>query len=510
MVQRQKNDRRAEFGDFQTPLPLAKHICSLLLRQGFQPASIIEPTCGRGSFLLAALDSFPHAQKLLGVDINPDHIRFLQSVLKDRPDGVKLHLAVDSFFQRDWTAEIKRLPEPILLLGNPPWVTNAALGSLGSGNLPQKSNFKNLNGLDALTGKSNFDISEWMLLEMLKWLQGREAVLAMLCKTGVARKILQEAWRQKLALQKTEIRLIDASAAFQAAVDACLLICHFHPGLHSHHAEWFSRIEDSAPVRSLGLHHGRLIADLPRFQRWKHLAGRSEIQWRSGIKHDCAKIMELLKEGVRYRNQFHDLWDLEDDCIYPLFKSSDLAHRRIEYPRKWLLVPQRSIGENTQGLSETAPRTWNYLQTYQEHFSRRTSSIYKHRPPFSIFGVGDYSFAPAKVAISALHKKLDFVPLGMFGDKPIVLDDTCYFLPCASLDRAESLAEMLNSPAAKEFLSALIFWDAKRPITIDILRQLSLNALARELGAEPWESGFPENCTLSSTTNSQQMKLFSP
>jgi hypothetical protein len=509
MAQRQKNDRRAEYGDFQTPLPLAKQICAMLLNQGFRPASIIEPTCGRGSFLMAALESFPHAQELLGVDINPQYIQFLQTAIKDQPNSDKIHLAVDSFFQRDWAAEIERMPDPLLLIGNPPWVTNAALGSLGSGNLPRKSNFKKLNGLDALTGKSNFDISEWMLLEMLKWLQGREATLAMLCKTGVARKILQEAWKNKLSLRKAEIRLIDASTAFQAAVDACLLVCHFRPDSYSHHAEWFSRIEDSAPVRSLGLYHGRLIADLPRFQRWKHLAGRSEIQWRSGIKHDCAKVMELIQEGARYRNRLHDLWDLEDDCIYPLLKSSDLAHRRIECPRKWLLVPQRSIGENTHVLSETVPRTWKYLQTYQEHFSRRTSSIYKNRPPFSIFGVGDYSFAPAKVAISALHKKLDFVPLGTFADKPMVLDDTCYFLPCPSLAHAESLAEMLNSTAAKEFLSALIFWDAKRPITIDILRQLSLDALARELGINPLMPDFLGSDAFSGPTGSQQMKLFS-
>ena len=46
----------------------------------------------------------------------------------------------------------------ILILGNPPWVTNSELSSLNSNNLPKKTNFKELNGLDAITGKGNFDI----------------------------------------------------------------------------------------------------------------------------------------------------------------------------------------------------------------------------------------------------------------------------------------------------------------------------------------------------------------
>jgi hypothetical protein len=44
---------------------------------------------------------------------------------------------------------------------------------------------------------------------------------------------------------------------------------------------------------------------------------------------------------------------------------------------------------------------------------------------------------------------------------------------------------MLNSAPASEFFSAFVFWDAKRPITVDLLRKLSLTALARELGVDP-------------------------
>ena len=45
-----------------------------------------------------------------------------------------------------------------------------------------------------MTGKSNFDISEWMLIRLLEALQGRRATIAMLCKTATARKVLRHAW----------------------------------------------------------------------------------------------------------------------------------------------------------------------------------------------------------------------------------------------------------------------------------------------------------------------------
>ena len=114
----------------------------------------------------------------------------------------------------------------------------------------------------------------------------------------------------------------------------------------------------------------------------------------------------------------------------------------------------------------------------------RKSSIYKNRPPFSIFGVGSYSFAPWKVAISGLYKRLDFVQVPPFQDRAVVLDDTCYFFPCRSEQECKLLHELVTSGPAREFLSAFVFWDAKRPITAQLLNLLDLWALARVLGKD--------------------------
>ena len=177
---------KLEFGDFQTPCDLAAEICSFLRARGVQPQTIIEPTCGKGSFIIAALHTFDSVRQIIGLDINQDYLRELSgNVTSARID---VRLLNQNIFDVDWDVTFADVPQPVLVIGNPPWVTNAQLGAFNSVNIPRKSNFRADKGLDALTGKSNFDISEWMLLRICDWVQNKHAVVAMLCKTTVARK----------------------------------------------------------------------------------------------------------------------------------------------------------------------------------------------------------------------------------------------------------------------------------------------------------------------------------
>jgi hypothetical protein len=172
--------------------------------------------------------------------------------------------------------------------------------------------------------------------------------------------------------------------------------------------------------------------------------------------------------------------DLEADRVFPWLKSSDLAARLP--PRRAIVIPQRTLTEDPAVLRLQAPKTWKYLLDHAHLLDKRRSSIYRNRPRFSIFGVGTYSFAPWKVAIAGLYKKLDFVPVSPWNARPVLLDDTCYFFPCWSAEECRLLHDLLTSPPALEFLSALIFWDAKRPVTAQLLNLLDLVALARFVG----------------------------
>jgi hypothetical protein len=482
MQQATRTSRAAEFGDFQTPANLAKHTCRLLAGQGLNPGSIVEPTCGVGNFLFAALDAFPLARQMLALEINPDYVSKLKSRLSERPDASKVSLICDSFFAVDWPALLRDLPEPVLVVGNPPWVTNAHLGRLGSGNLPEKANFQNHRGMDALTGKSNFDVSEWMLIKLIEGLHGRDATVAMLCKNAVARKVLLHAWRAGLSVAQAAIYRIDAAQHFDAAVEACLLLLRLQPGQTCCEASIYNNLDFTRPDTTIGFRDGMLLSNVEAFTRWHRLLTNSGPQWRSGIKHDCSAIMELYRQGRHFRNGLGEVVDLEDTYLFPMLKSSDVAAGASTAPRRYMLVPQRSVGADTAPIQHLAPRTWRYLQAHAERLARRGSSIYRNRPPFSVFGIGEYSFAPWKIAISGLYKSLTFAVTGAHEGKPVVLDDTCYFLPCDTEKDARHLQTLLHSEPAQHFLKAFIFWDAKRPVTVEVLRRLDLTQLACLLG----------------------------
>lgn len=64
-----------------------------------------------------------------------------------------------------------------------------------------------------------------------------------------------------------------------------------------------------------------------------------------------------------------------------------------------------------------------------------------------------------------------------------MVDDTCYFLPCETEGDAQRLADLLNSDSSRGFFRAFAFWDAKRPITAQLLACLDLARLAEDAGA---------------------------
>jgi hypothetical protein len=466
-----------QFGDFQTPPSLAAEVCRALRRRAIRPRSIVEPTCGTGQFLEQALAAFPDTQQLLGWDICQEHLDVARRRMADLACGRRLVLQTADFFAMDWQAILNPLPEPILVVGNPPWMNSARMTRLGGANRPLRSNDVGLTGLDAVTGKSNFDVAQWMLARLVEGLDGRRATLAVLCKLSTARKVLLRAWQGRVQLGAAAIRRIDCRTHFQAAVDACLLVCRFCPGRRARSCDDFASLDAKTPTSVFGDRDGRLVADLSAYDRCRALLGASPQRWRSGIKHDCARVFELRRQGRQFCNGFGQLLELEESTLFPLLKGAQLAHG-LAVPERWLLVTQRAINDDTGRLRERFARTWQYLEEHAGLLDRRRSAIYRGRCRFAMFGIGPYTFAPWKIAVSGLHKQLKFTKIGRFGGKPVVLDDTCYFLPCPGEQVADRWLRLLRSPAAAEFLSAFIFWDAKRPITAETLNLLDLEKLA--------------------------------
>jgi len=362
-----------EWGDFQTPQDLARQVVSLFAGERWR--RVLEPTCGIGRFL--------EASRILGKDIERQGIEIQpEYVSATTSSGFQVRRA--NIFDVDLAADIQwDNSGPMLVVGNPPWVTNAELSILGSSNLPRKSNVRKLNGLDSMTGASNFDIAESILLKLKTELEPERPTLAFLVKAHVARNVLSYAAQFKMPYSGFQMRLIDAKAWFNANVDACLFIAR-HDTNPSYECEIYSNLDSPEPVRVMEVIAGHLVADTAKYRSSHAVDGSSPVEWRSGIKHDAASVMEMSLDKSRELG-------LEAPYVFPLLKCSDLFRGRLT-PSKCVIVPQRRLGQSTHHLQYNAPRLWAYLEQHAEALDARRSSIYRGQPRFAVFGLGDYTF----------------------------------------------------------------------------------------------------------------------
>jgi methylase of polypeptide subunit release factors len=478
-----KSVEKWQFGDFQTPDEFAREVVKTLkLKHKISPKVIIEPSCGKGSFVRASLNEFIHS-RVIGLDINEKYVKEANLSISEYLNSENANIYQSDFFNTDWKALISNLSGNILIVGNPPWVTSSELSILNSKNIPLKSNFQNRRGIEAITGSGNFDISEWMFLQYAEWLSKREGTIAVLCKYSVARKVIRQVKNRSGNKFSGYIYSIDAKVHFGASVEACLCILSTTTDSNIDY-EVYENLKSEKASYLIGERDGLIIRDTVKYEKWRHLAGQNlKYLWRSGIKHDCSKVMELERiQDALFQNGFGRKYTLEENYLYPLLKSSDIGNSRILDYRKLVLITQKSVGEDTITIQDKAPKTWQYLLDHEDYLKNRKSSIYRNKPPYSIFGVGSYSFKDWKIAISGLYKRLNFCLVKPLDGKSVMFDDTVNFLSFETEAEAKFIFGLLTSTPSLEFLDSMIFWDEKRPITIDILKRLSLKAVARELG----------------------------
>lgn len=491
---------RTEYGDFQTNLKLANSVAEILASKNSLPQIIIEPTCGKGNFILASLQQFENTEKVYGIEIYKPYVWeckfnivdfYLQYPKENKPIISIIHSSVFDYNFKQLAKE--NIDKEILIIGNPPWVTNSQLGSLNSSNLPKKRNFKNHNGLDAITGKGNFDIAEFITINLIETFQKMKGQIALLVKNSVIKNIVYEQENNKFGISEIERYYIDCKKEFNVSVEASLFTCKLNtePEFECEELNLYnSKNAERTKARSkrrfeerkrFGWIKRKFVSNIDTYFDTQQIDGICPFEWRQGIKHDCSSIMELDKVNGHFVNGLKDEIKLENDLVYGLLKSSDLKNTVISESRKFTIVTQKKVGQETNYIKYDYPKTYEYLTEYQEIFNGRKSSIYNNKPPFSIFGVGDYSFKPYKVAISGLYKTFHFSLVLPQNEKPLMLDDTCYLLGFDNLEFAVYTLLLLNSETNVEFLQSITFSDAKRTFTKEVLMRIDLLKLTENI-----------------------------
>lgn len=472
-------DRR-EYGDFQTNEPLAFQVAEYAFKKNKNIEFVLEPTCGKGNFLIACISQFQNLKKVVGVEIYKPYVwktkfgiltYYLENPNNQKPEIDIIH---GNAFEFDYSALARSTKDLItLVIGNPPWVTNSELGSINSKNLPIKSNFKKHNGLDAMTGKGNFDIGEYISCIMLKCFDDHNGLFAFLIKNSVVKNIIHDQKSNRFRIGNIEKLNIDSKREFNVSVDACLFLSHFNSEPQYTCKDFDFYCQDLNTT--FGWYNDKFVNSVDDYDKSSIVDGESIFTWRSGVKHDCSKVMELKQENGHFVNGLGEKVKLENDLVYGLLKSSDLKVDTTSIFRKSTIITQMKIGQDTNFIKETYPLTYRYLNSHKELFRKRKSSIYRDKPDFSIFGIGDYSFAKYKVAVSGLYKSTHFTLISAHNKKPIMLDDTCYFIGFDSLTMAQIAHFLVNSDLVQKFLKSIIFSDSKRSINKDILMRIDFN-----------------------------------
>jgi hypothetical protein len=146
---------------------------------------------------------------------------------------------------------------------------------------------------------------------------------------------------------------------------------------------------------------------------------------------------------------------LEPDLIYPLLRGQDVQ-RWSATPSAHILVTHlpdaglKAIPESRMAVEW--PKTYAYLRYFEELL--RQSGIYRRYfkagdPFYSVFNVGEYTFAPYKVVFREIAREMTCAVIAQLAERPVVPDHKLVLCPFADANEAHFVCGMLNSSPAR-------------------------------------------------------------
>ncbi|MCL6613067.1 MAG: N-6 DNA methylase [Firmicutes bacterium] len=173
---------------------------------------------------------------------------------------------------------------------------------------------------------------------------------------------------------------------------------------------------------------------------------------------DGLVVVRNVTEGAR-RDVEPVTVELEPDLLYPLLRGRDVRRWQAE-PSLYILMMQDS--KTRRGIDEAIvqhrwPKTWVYLKRFEKplrarsgfkrYFTRKDNrgQIVETGPFYSIFNIGDYTFAPWKVVWREQATWFTVGVVGPLDGRPVIPDHKLMLVDCATEDEAYYLGGTLNS-----------------------------------------------------------------
>jgi methylase of polypeptide subunit release factors len=141
---------------------------------------------------------------------------------------------------------------------------------------------------------------------------------------------------------------------------------------------------------------------------------------------------------------------IEPDLLYPLLRGRDVGHWQATPQAYQLMVqdPEKRRGYDENWLAVTYPKTYAYLKRFENELRQRSGyrRYFRETDPFySIFNVGDYTFAPYKVVWPNIGSEIAAAVVSKQAGKAIVPQHIVTLLACVLETEAHYVCGMLNS-----------------------------------------------------------------
>jgi hypothetical protein len=169
-----------------------------------------------------------------------------------------------------------------------------------------------------------------------------------------------------------------------------------------------------------------------------------------GMKKDVKSVKTVLEDFFLYsliKSQHIEKWGI-NGYIYTLQMQDPI--RRIGYDEYWVKV--------------NFPKTYAHLKSFENLLKTRSSRVVRElmeRGPFySMYAVGDYTYAPFKVVWNQMGNRLtacvvSFANDPFLGEKIILPEHVLAFIPTDNEDEAHYLCAILNSSIADLILRSI-------------------------------------------------------
>ena len=198
--------------------------------------------------------------------------------------------------------------------------------------------------------------------------------------------------------------------------------------------------------------------------------GANAVYWLELVheRPDGLVVVRNIVEGAKIQVK-EVIEALEPDLLFPLLRGRDVK-RWSAKPSAWILItqdPKKRRGIDTKEMQMRYPRTYGYLKRFEDvlrkraafkrYFTRleRRRKVVETGPFYSMFNIGDYTFAKWKVVWREQARTLIASVVSTMAQRPIIPDHKLMLIPCQTKKEAHFVSACLNSSPSQ--LAALCY-----------------------------------------------------